>query len=174
LNGALQEIQNSQDVFSNKKLVSDKMIMIASYCILQESISAFENIHTDKEVLNALKSVAKINVKKYPGDSTAIPEEITEAGKKNGELLIDQINAYEADIVICGNTLQHFPDEFYRTNTKISEPFGFGSKKHYFMSEKRLFINACHPSKPGLAPKEYASNIFKAFADWKANYRLNS
>jgi hypothetical protein len=31
--------------------------------------------------------------------------------------------------------------------------------------KKRLFINACHPSKPGLSEKEYAGNIFNAFMD---------
>jgi hypothetical protein len=147
------------------------MIMIASYCILKESISAFKNIRTDKKVLNALKSVAQINVKKFPGGATAIPKEIAEAGKKNSELLTDQINAYEADIVIFGNTLQHFPNEFFRENTIMSGPFGFGNRKHYYMSEKRLFINACHPSKPGLSEKEYAGNIFNAFANWKEKYK---
>jgi hypothetical protein len=145
-----------------KKILTAKRMMLATSRIL-----------SNLDALEAFKSVACINIKKIPGghytkDNDA---EIQQAYNDldNRKLLLEQIEVYRPDIVICGNTLQYFENDInFRKGEKNSMEMG---NHHYFCTEERLYINAFHPAYPEITDKEYVEKIYNAFSYWEKKYR---
>lgn len=51
--------------------------------------------------INALRSIAVINLKKTPGTHTANVKQLYEAARADRDLIWQQIHLYEADLIIC-------------------------------------------------------------------------
>jgi hypothetical protein len=120
---------------------------------------------------NALKSIALINIKKIPGNTYSKPREIEKAYNEHKDLLKEQIETYNPNIVICGNTLQYFSMDnyFVKDNRKKLEH----GKHNYYPLPERIYIQSYHPAyKPndGNFEKKYIEKIIKAVIDWKNNY----
>ena len=123
----------------------------------------------DKEVFDCIKKLAYINIKKIPGFATSNPKEIEQAYLTNKDLLIRQIDLYDPDIIIAGNTLQYFFTDL---------PIPFENKKSngktaYYPSQNRLYIHSYHPSVRGnmINEEDYCNDIIRAGKDWVDNYR---
>ena len=122
-----------------------------------------------KEVFKTIKEIAYINVKKIPGGNRANEKLIRQAYNENKDLLIKQINVYNPDIIIAGNTLHYFFEDLpIPFENKISN-----SKTAYYPSDDKLYINAYHPAvrKVTIEEKDYCNDIILAVKDWTENWK---
>jgi hypothetical protein len=152
-----------EDINVKARLVA-RRIMEATYRILPEI----------QKPLEAFKSVACINIKKIPGGRYSDQKEIKKTYSVHKDLLKEQIETYNPDIVICGNTLPYLSmDNYFVKNNR--KTFGTNPKSRYcyYALKDRLYINTYHPAyKPG--DKDFwdkcAENIFNAVSDWEINF----
>ena len=118
----------------------------------------------DVTPLSAFQSIAYINIKKVAGYENSDDTEIEKAFSAHKCLLLEQIETYNPDIIICGNTLNYFENDLdFRKGESIS--IGM-EQRHYFCSKERLYINAFHPAYPKITDEEYSDKIFNAFSYW--------
>jgi hypothetical protein len=149
-----------EDINKKVRLVA-RRIMEATYRILPET----------QKPLEAFKSVACINIKKIPGGRYSIQKEIKQAYNEHKDLLKEQIEAYNPDIVICGNTLPYLSMDNYFVK-KNRKTFGINPKSRYcyYALENRLYINIYHPA-AWRSWSKCVENIFNAVSDWEINSR---
>jgi hypothetical protein len=148
-----------------KGLIVARRVMEVTYRILPEAENALE----------AFKSIAYINIKKIPGGSYSVQEEIEQAYNEHKGLLKEQIETYEPEIVLCGNTLPYLSMDNYfeKKNRKTFVP-NSTSRYCYYPLKDRLYVNTYHPAyKP--TNKEFWSDcvdkIVNAVSDWETNYK---
>jgi hypothetical protein len=170
--GLYARIKNEPKTIDN--FIVPRRIRLASYCIFAGETYAVHR-PTEDELNKALSSVAYINIKKIPGGASADPKQIQEAYDTNKTLLREQIETYNPDIIICGNTLQYFSNDnfFEKKNRTEIDP---ESQFCYYPLENRIYINTNHPAhKP--ADKEFwydrMVQIVNAVSVWGKKYRRN-
>jgi hypothetical protein len=99
----------------------------------------------DPRVGESLKSIAYINVNKFPGKTTSVAANIELCYRRNRHILLRQIATINPDVVIGGSTLHLFFDdlELRREEFKTEGSAAFCAKAG------RLYIDAYHPSQRG-------------------------
>lgn len=112
--------------------------------------------YDDPSVVDVLKSIAYINVKKFPGGARANPDEIRQAYLDNKELLWDQINLINPEIIIFGGTFYLFENDIDANN---KAPF---NSCNLIKSSDKRFIDAYHPQYIGLTREKYFKDIISA------------
>lgn len=131
-----------------------------------------KDVEDEPTMIDALKSIAYINVKKLPGRTTSNPSEIENAYAQHHEILHKQISEYNPDIIICGGTLYHFMN---RLGIKREELINLGSV-NYIIKEKKIYIEAYHPaqrkSSTNVSQKEYCNDIINAVKVWNSQVNL--
>jgi hypothetical protein len=175
LTGAINEGKEWKDQPKTGRTVL-KRIMIISY-IVQNKLTDF-NMDAitgydlnNPDFFNALKSIALINIKKIPGNTRAKQLEIQKAYNEHKILLKEQIETYNPNIIICGNTLQYFSQDnyFVKNNRKKLEH----GEHHYYPLQDRIYIQSYHPAyrpNDNNFEKKYIEKIIKAVIDWKNIY----
>jgi hypothetical protein len=175
LNEAINDLKTWQQQPKTGRTVF-KRIMLTSYIIQKELNDSVSDILKEIDLNNpdlliSLKSIALINIKKIPGNTYANPDEIAEAYKKNKHILKEQIEVYNPDIVICGNTLQYFSvDNYFAKENR--KPLEHG-KHHYYPLKDRIYLQTYHPAYKHSNSEfeiKYIDKIVKAVNNWKNNY----
>src|SRR5690606_11491161 len=113
------------------------------------------NVHSDPSMIEALKSVAYINVKKLPGYTTSQASVIEAAYKENKDILKDQIDVYNPDVVIGGSTLYMFFNDLGLSSADFQS---LGSVE-YSIKDERIYICAYHPSNRTVKEEIYCDDI---------------
>ncbi len=109
----------------------------------------------DPSVGESLKSIAYINVNKFPGKKWSNPEHIKSCYGRNRNILKKQVATINPDVVIVGNILHLFYEDFgLKTVELISE----GSVE-FCSKDGCLYINAYHPSYWRISGKKYVEDI---------------
>ncbi|WP_027075706.1 hypothetical protein [Maribacter antarcticus] len=119
----------------------------------------WENMPYPKDepsIINVLKQIAYINIKKVGGGSKSVESELNEHFLKSKELLINQIVEFNPDVVIFGNTYRFFKNDLGLNQMNI-----FGTC-HAIAKADRIYIDAYHPN-ARIAGKEYFEDILKAY-----------
>ena len=106
-----------------------------------------------RDVFDARLSFALINLKKIPGFTESTDNEIISSYQEYKDLIHEQIEFINPDIIICGSTLKFLDFDINRTN-----PLCAGDLKGYIF-QNRLFIDAYHPSFPGIKHENYGNEI---------------
>ena len=120
-------------------------IIYTTYCILMNrSYYDVDYIRDNIEMANVIENIAVININKMPAKQIqSSPENIV---KKEYEywrpLLHWQLKQYKPNILIFGNTFQHFQKDLYIKNNIIKKN---GDTK-YVIKNDILYIKAKHPS----------------------------
>ena len=155
----------TMDEIEKKQLLVARRVMGVAYKLLPGSENALE----------AFKSIAYINIKKIPGSVFSFQKEIERAYNDHKGLLKEQIEIYNPDIIICGNTLPYLSMDNYfeKINRKT---FGTNPKGRYcyYALKDRLYINTYHPAyKP--SNKEFwakcVEQIVYSVSDWENNFK---
>lgn len=139
-------------------------IIYASYGI-QNNFQQWDdmgNTYLNQEVLNAIKKIAFINLKKMPGNAVSDMAEIKDSYEKQKNIVLKQIEVYKPDVIIGGNTLQIIAKDL-DIELKIKYPIDIAIKG------EQLFINAYHPNNrvKGLGQEKYCNSIIECVKEWK-------
>jgi hypothetical protein len=143
-----------REVIRNKNTINDfsgavnmyKNIIYVSWGILNnfENWANINDVKDDPSMLSAIKSVAYININKFPGSTSSDPQKIKGYYEKYKHILLKQIECYNPDIIIGGNTLQHFYSD-------LGNPITINNNSvNYFVLSNRLYIDAYHPTLRGI------------------------
>jgi hypothetical protein len=128
-----------------------------------------KDVEDDPSMLEALKSIAYINIKKLPGVSESRGSHLQKAYNHDKELLFKQIECINPDIVIFGYTISFFLNDL---GFKFEDFKRLGSLK-YFIHGNRIYIDAHHPAqRPGITSisvPEYCNDIINAVKIWAVN-----
>ena len=119
-------------------------------------------VEKNPSMLNALKSVAYINVCKIPGYKSTHYSVCNKAYKDYGELLLEQVKFINADIVIFGSTINHFHSDL---NLSTGEWRNEGTCD-YYLKDNRIYIDAYHPAQTQVSVEDYCNDIIMAVKTW--------
>ncbi len=125
-----------------------------------------KDVEDDPSMLEALKSLAYINIKKIPGKSESRGSHLQSAYDHDKELLFKQIACINPEIVIFGYTISYFLSDLGFKNDDLQKS---GSLK-YIIHNKKIYIDAYHPAqRPGVTGvhvKEYCNDIINVVKIW--------
>ena len=96
----------------------------------------------EEQLRHYLDTAAIINLKKVPGGSSSVYDELTAAAKKNHDFLLQQIDIMEPELIICGGTYWIFKETFL--NEEIQTGI-LSTGTHYFVHNNRLYLEFPHP-----------------------------
>lgn len=132
-------------------------IVYATNAILN-NIPWIENrIRTNPEMIDELRKIAYINVKKSAGDSKTNPVSLAESYVKSKKIIFEQIKLFKPDILIFGGTFYLFENDLGLPKLK---EYGSGSC-HAQSRNGQIFLNVYHPQKP-FSTKDYVDDIMLA------------
>jgi len=126
------------------------------------------NFYENPEIIDILRKVAYINVKKVPGNSSANYNEIKKFYKNNKEAIHEQVQMINPKVLIFGNTLDYFDDDFFDLFGKLEEDKTSNSL-HKFFNDNYLLLYAYHPNNRKITQREYCNLIISAVDEWKKN-----
>ncbi len=146
-------------------------IVYVSYGILNEfqEWREMDYIRVNTEMCQILHNIAIINTQKLPAknDTVSYTNEISDAYKRNEDILRIQIETLNPDIIIGGNTLYLYKEMFgLDDENRIHSNSGSMS---YFVTNERLFFDAYHPAQRLIKRKDYVDDIILAAKDWYNN-----
>jgi len=107
------------------------------------------------EVIDELKKIAYINIKKTGGGSVTNENEIWKYYNYSKSLLFGQIKEFKPNVIIFGGTYK-----FFQEDLKLGVLEGFGSCSAIFKNDT-LYIKAYHPMYP-IKEEIYFNDILKA------------
>ncbi|WP_396601487.1 hypothetical protein [Algibacter sp. R77976] len=115
-----------------------------------------ENTNDNPNIIDVLKKIAYVNVKKIPGKSVAIKSELEIAFKEHKSILKSQIELYNPDVIICGGTFNIIKDVFQNLNNKTAiHPFSSYENKN------TIIIDAYHPNNRTVTQEKYCNIIIE-------------
>lgn len=113
------------------------------------------------EMAKVLQSIAYLNVSKVPGYSTSNYNNIEQCYAQWKPILDRQIETYNPDIIIFGNTFAHFENDFKEKGLKqIGNVPGW---INVYRVGNRILLDAYHPSRKG---KDYVDTLIKTLKDY--------
>lgn len=160
--GLDQAINPKQTIYEfGREKQTFKPMIYASWGILNNFClwSDMEDVEDNPTMLNALKSIAYINIKKLPGGTSSQYSKIEVAYIKNKNILLKQIEYYNPDIIIGGSTLYNFFQDLGFSKSEMTE---YGSL-NYIVRKGKIFIDAYHPAqrvgRTGVSKEQYCNDI---------------
>jgi hypothetical protein len=149
-------------ISSNRSRTAKKLAII-NYAILNDCSSQDASTASDADLTEAYKSMARINLSKVAGKKTSDPN-LSTIYNVWKLVLLKQLEIYNPDVIICGNTLQYFLNDIPLT-AGIGKPLGMNNHS-YFLCGSKIYINAYHPSY--IQPKnDYVDKIINAVSNWR-------
>ena len=124
----------------------------------------FEYIKTmddEVEIVEYMKKVAHINVKKYAGGSKAQETEMKNFYKKYKDFLHEQIEIINPDVLIFGGTFHYFDEDYFAGKNQIK------TWRPIFQWKNKLLIDTFHPVQSQISAEEYCDEIINAVRKWK-------
>jgi hypothetical protein len=112
------------------------------------------------DIVDVLQNIAYINVKKIGGGAKSNDLEVNEHYQKNKELLLEQIDEFNPDVIIFGNTYHYFKDDL-----KLNQMNVFGTC-HATAKDNRIYLSAYHPN-ARMKQKDYFDDIMIAYHAFK-------
>lgn len=95
------------------------------------------------EMLTALKTIAVVNLKKQSGGARASRSAILDAARSDRDLLIEQINIYKPDIIVCCGV-----DDIVREVSLVSSNWEHpkGHDRYLVTDKGTIWVEAYHPN----------------------------
>jgi len=150
----------TQDLLLNADFTSNRgtfpPMAYVAYSILHDFISceSIPKMTQDLRVRDALRTIAYINIKKFPGKTRANYKIINEYFHKYKDFLFSQIKEIDPKIVICGGT-GHYIVNTYGLSPKPIVDKGPACCEF----DGRNWIFAYHPSQTTIGKKQYVDGI---------------
>jgi len=155
-----------------------RRILYTSYGLINKIEYSCLPLAEEKSVYSIGEEIAYINIKKTGGGSQSDDQEIADAYAANEELLLKQIEEYDPNILIFGNTLKYFNLEKLKGKVE-GKGWDLSQKKknivdegtnntHFYpISKDKLCIHPYHPSYFIVSREVYCSEIINAGLQWR-------
>jgi hypothetical protein len=141
-------------------------IIYTTYSILNDlAWDEISYINKDHSLIDVLKSIALINIKKLPAGAKSFDNEIEEAYDKYKSIILKQINDYEPDIIICGNTFRFLVSDLTKLY-KLKGPEGQDDQTDSHFNDKLLILDVYHPAQISVKQEIYCKGIIVAVNNW--------
>jgi len=155
----------SHDELVDRKIHKSKTwkpIIETTYCILNniEQYELIDGIKDSIEMLDVLKNIAIINVKKTPGATVTPYAKLKKAYTRDNKIILNQIDLYNPDIIIGGNTMYLFHSDLFSNAPAEYDEIA------YWLKGSSIYIDAPHPGKR-IQRGDYANDILLAIRKWK-------
>jgi hypothetical protein len=114
-------------------------------------------IHNKIEMAKVMQSIAYLNVSKMPGYNKSVKSNIEQRYTQWKPILNKQIETYAPNLIIFGNTFDHFKNDFkIRGLEKIGNIPGWID---VYKSGQLIILDAYHPSRKG---RDYVNTLIEA------------
>lgn len=132
-------------------------IIYSAFSILNEfpCSTTMDLISDNPNMIEALKSISYINIKKTPGQTFTPDSALRKSFEKNKEVLVQQIELSNPDIIIFGNTLKYFG----KYTESIFGNFANFDNFKYSLFNKRIHIDAFHPAQRSYSKWDYINEL---------------
>jgi len=148
-----------------KSVPTLKRMIYTTYGILRDCQWSEIPDANNENSFEPLQEIAIINIKKIPGGSVSDPKTIQSAYYENQELLKLQIETYNPNVVIFGNTMQFFyKSDFDGLESAEKQITEYGN--HYYDTNEKLYIHTWHPAIRGVADEDYVMDIVNIVKKW--------
>ena len=146
-------------------------IVYVSYGILNNrNWNQIPYTNDNPEIIEVLKSIAFVNVKKTPGESVSFDNEIHDFHSNNKEILLNQIKYYQPNVIICGNTFKYIGVDIKDIFKGLEFEYDENSKMSKHHNSEIIIIDAFHPN--ARKNKEtYCDYIINSVNKWKNKNR---
>ena len=125
-------------------------------------------IDKEPEVVDSMKSIAIMNILKIAGNTSTPYSKLKKGYALHKKILLKQINAYNPDIIIGGNTIWNFYDDLQLKEGECND----GNYEHTFwLKDGKVYINCSHPSTTNLSDKKietYVDGITEIVKLWRS------
>lgn len=156
----IQEYTSGRPTF--KPMIYASWGIFNDFCLWDD----MDNVEEVPTMLNALKSIAYINVKKLPGHKSTHYSVCNDAYSSYKKLLLNQIELINADIIIGGGTLHHFINDLQLSELDSHQQ----GSSNYFMKDNKIYIQSYHPaqrpSSTGVSQEQYCNDIILSAKLW--------
>lgn len=131
------------------------------------------DVNKQPEILNIIRNIAYINVKKIPGGAVANQSELLKHSTEN-DIIEKQLKLFQPNVIICGGTID-IMDPFLHSvygdeYTKMKELPTENKMKVYY-NDKMILIDAYHPNNRTLTQEEYCDTVSQAVLGWNKEKR---
>ena len=113
-------------------------------------------INKEPQIIDELKKIAYINVKKTAGSAKTKPSVLKDYYVRSKEILLEQIETIDPDILIFGGTFYLFKDDL-----GLPE-LNFYDSCNALKVNNKIYVNAFHPQYFGITRENYFNDITRA------------
>lgn len=110
---------------------------------------------TDPLVGESLKRIAYINVNKFPGKTVSSAANIEFYYRRNRDVLKKQMAAINPDVVITGNIMHLFYEDFGLSRPQLQSE----GSVDFCRKDGRLYVNAYHPAYWRVKEQKYVDDL---------------
>ena len=125
-----------------------KRVIFTTYGIINDftEYSDMDDIKGDPEMVQCLNYISVINVNKMPAKSESKDVDIAQKYIHFKPLLYRQLEKYDPQIIIFGNTFQHFQNDLGINDEELSNYYKDKEKPRYVVKNGKLYIDTYHPA----------------------------
>lgn len=166
--GGWSEAMNLADenkIFENYKNKTYNRIANVVWCILNEKKKNDEQINL-KQAFQMFNSIAIMNISKMPNLTLSDNSYISKCYDLWKPILLEQINLYNPDILIFGNTFSHYRNDIFND---WQVPLESVREHRPFTRNGKLYLNWYHPCYFGISNEDYINPLLDDFWQWKNN-----
>jgi hypothetical protein len=117
-----------------------------------------EIVRENWEIAKVLEDIAYINVSKMPGMPTSQKTDLWKCYSDWKPILEKQLEIYDPDVIIFGNTFQYFESDFKR---KGLESIGMIGGFNCFKKNSCFMVAAYHPGQFNISTEKYVDGILE-------------
>ena len=142
-----------------------QVIIYAMYGYLNSLMyDDMDYIHNKIEMAKVMQSIAYLNVSKMPGYNKSTKSHIEQCYTQWKPILNKQIETYAPDVIIFGNTFDHFKNDF--ENRGLEKIGNIPGWIDVYKSGQLFLFDAYHPSRKG---RDYVNTLIEALNKYLPN-----
>jgi hypothetical protein len=132
-------------------------MVYVTYSLLHGFISwkDMDWIRDEPEMAQCLNEIALINVNKMPASHRSDDSDIATKYEYWKPILHWQLKQYDPQILIFGNTFEHFKDDLKIKDNELESKYNVV----YVVRDKKIYAHAYHPAQTRISRGEYVQGI---------------
>jgi len=142
-------------------------IVYSTYGIVNNKFwNEIPNTDADPEIIDVLKQIAYVNIKKIPGGAVVNHTNLLNSYNIQKDILKSQIDLFEPNIIICGGTFSYIKNDLILNEFEQIDHF----PRNIYYSRDKLIIDTYHPNNRTISQEKYCDSIINSVLEWKKMY----